>query len=182
MQRDQLLSAEYRDLQRLLHARPDGYGRSGAKNADPVLNFAADTGSRSILDYGCGEGRLKAALRDRGWTGSVHEYDPCLPSLDAEPEPADLVVCTDVLEHIEPECLDNVLSHLRSLSLKHGYFLISTVVAGKTLADGRNAHLIVQPPEWWEMKLRETGWRIREMRTGHKDVSFMLDTKAFPER
>jgi 2-polyprenyl-3-methyl-5-hydroxy-6-metoxy-1,4-benzoquinol methylase len=182
MQRDQLISPEYRELQCRLHARPDGYGRSGAKNAEAVLDFASSTGSLSILDYGCGEGRLKAALVDRGWTGPVHEYDPCIPDLDAEPEPADLVVCTDVLEHIEPECLDNVLVHLRTVSVRHGYFLISTVVGGKSLADGRNAHLIVQPSEWWEKKLRENGWRIRAMRTGHKDVIFMLDTKDSSER
>ena len=176
MQRDQLITPGYRELQSRLRARPEGYGRSGAKNADPLIRFAVETGARSILDYGCGEGRLKSALTERGWTGSIKEYDPCVPGLDALPAPADLVACTDVLEHIEPECLDNVLGHLRSLALKHAFLLISTVIAGKILADGRNAHLIVQPASWWESKLRQVGWCLRATEIGHKDVTFMLDS------
>jgi hypothetical protein len=53
------------------------------------------------------------------------------------------------LEHIEPERLGLVLDHLRSKALKRALFSIHLGPAAKVLSDGRNAHLIQEPPEWW---------------------------------
>lgn len=105
-------------------------------------------GSRDILDYGCGQRTLE---RDLGW--AIRNYDPCIPGLDASPDPADVVVCTDVLEHIELECLDEVLDDLRRVTRKAGFFVIATRPAEKTLPDGRNAHLIQEPISWWMPRL-----------------------------
>ena len=48
-------------------------------------------------------------------------YDPAFPEY-GEPRGADLVCCIDVLEHIEPDLLDNVLDDLARITLKHGFF------------------------------------------------------------
>lgn len=72
-----------------------------------------------------------------------------MPGKTALPEPADGVVCLDVLEHIEPEFLDGVLEHIRDLAIKCAFFAVSTVPSSRTLGDGRNAHLIIEPKEWW---------------------------------
>lgn len=138
-----LISPDYLDLQRKLHAG-GRYGVSSGHWADAVHRLAEREDCASILDYGCGQGRLKQSLGD-----SVYEYDPAIAGKDTEPEAADLVVCTDVLEHIEPDCLDDVLLHLRSKVKKQLLFAISLRPASKTLADGRNAHLIVESAEWW---------------------------------
>ena len=106
--------------------------------------------TRSVLDYGSGKGYLGKELPFPIW-----EYDPAIPGKDQSPRPADLVVCTDVLEHIEPEKLIHVLRDLSRCVLKVGYFVIHTGPSGKVLADGRNSHLIQQPPEWWRMKLKK---------------------------
>jgi len=58
-----------------------------------------------------------------------------------------------VLEHVEPDLLDNVLAHISSLTRHYAFLNIATVAALKTLPDGRNAHLIVEPPEWWRARL-----------------------------
>ena len=55
----------------------------------------------------------------------------------------------------ESECLDAVLDHLAELTEQVGFFTIHTGPAGKVLPDGRNAHLIQQPPEWWLPKIQE---------------------------
>jgi hypothetical protein len=89
----------------------------------------------------------------------VFEYDPGIPGKDHLPKPADLVVCTDVLEHIEPELLDGVLRHLYLLAGRGAYLVIATRLARELLPDGRNAHLIVQEPPWWLAKLKAQGWR-----------------------
>jgi len=61
--------------------------------------------------------------------------------------------CTDVLEHVEPECLEAVLLDISRCTLKVCYTVINTGPAIKVLADGRNAHLIQQPLEWWKEQL-----------------------------
>jgi hypothetical protein len=101
-----------------------------------------------VLDYGCGQGSLARAIGDR-----VKEYDPAIPEKAAAPAPADLVVCTDVLEHIEPDCLAHVLDHLRDLTLKACFVVIATRPAMKFLADGRNAHLIIETDAFWRKQL-----------------------------
>ena len=62
-----------------------------------------------------------------------------------EQKKADLVCCIDVLEHIEPELIDNVIFDLSTIVIKFGFFSIHQGPAGKILLDGRNAHLIQKP-------------------------------------
>ena len=82
-----------------------------------------------------------------------HPYDPALDAISASPEPAELVVCIDVLEHVEPEHLDAVLDDLARVVQGLGFFSIASYAAQRVLADGRNAHLIQQPMEWWLPRL-----------------------------
>lgn len=103
-----------------------------------------------LLDYGCGKQALRGALKIKeGYIG----YDPALKGLDTPPNPADLVVCTDVLEHIEPDHLEGVLNDLQRVVKMVGFFAIHTSAAMHILPDGRNAHLIQEPLEWWLPKL-----------------------------
>jgi hypothetical protein len=148
MPSDELISPEYREMQKTLHEAVEVYGVSSGKNTDFVQEFIDQHDAKSVLDYGCGKGLLKQKLGD-----IVREYDPGIPGKDGEPEPADVVVCMDVLEHIEPDKLDAVLDHIRSLARKAVYVKIATREALKTLPDGRNAHLIVETPEWWRERL-----------------------------
>lgn len=162
-----LISPEYRRANQALHADPRGFGGDGKKHSQEVEEFAKALKATSILDYGCGQGSLKRVIRFKGYFG---EYDPAIAGKDALPKPADLVVCTDVLEHIEPDKLDNVLAHLRRLSAKGCFLVIATRAANKILPDGRNAHLIIEPAEWWvtrvtsQMKFRKV--RFAEKKKG----------------
>jgi hypothetical protein len=69
------------------------------------------------------------------------------------------VVCTDVLEHVEPEYLDSVLDELQRVTRNVGFFVVHTGAAMNHLPDGRNAHLIQQPPEWWLPKIIQR-WKL----------------------
>jgi hypothetical protein len=139
----------YLEQNRALHAR-GSYGLSGQRWAPTVLNVCKVAGSRDVLDYGCGQ-----RTREKSLGFPIRNYDPAIVGLDAPPEPADVVVCTDVLEHIEPECLDDVLDDLQRVTRRVGFFIIATRPADKTLPDGRNAHLIQQPKDWWLPKLTQ---------------------------
>ncbi len=102
-----------------------------------------------LLDYGCGHNQsLKKNLKPKK-AFKYQAYDPGVPEYSEEPVPAEMVVCIDVLEHIEPECLEEVLDHLESLTEKVLFCTIHTGPAGKVLPDGRNAHLIQKPYDWW---------------------------------
>lgn len=139
-----LITDDYRKLQAKFHvARPD-YGTSSHKYIDHIVSLAKNMGTRDILDYGCGKMMLQ-----KGIPYPIQNYDPAMVECTRRPIPADLVVCTDVLEHIEPDCLSAVLDDIASLTRKALFLNVATRPASKTLPDGRNAHLIQQPPGWW---------------------------------
>lgn len=149
------ISKEYLALQRDLHAKGK-YGVSGAAHAPTVFLAAAQVvkkfGACTVLDYGCGQQFLKKALEDHfpAIEGmKVVGYDPVIVGLDSDPDPAELVVCNDVMEHIEPECIDAVLRHIESVCIRSAFFSIALTPASKTLSDGRNAHISLLPPEDW---------------------------------
>jgi 6-hydroxymethylpterin diphosphokinase MptE-like protein/methyltransferase family protein len=148
--KDATISAEYAELNARLHRDNFAYGVGGEKHAETVLKLVDATKARSVLDYGCGKGTLGKAL-----PFGICEYDPAIPGKTESPRPADLVVCTDVLEHIEPEKLGAVLRDLHRVTRKVGFFVIHTTPAVKKLADGRNTHLIVEGRRWWEKRLQK---------------------------
>lgn len=148
-----LISEDYRQLNKQLHADNPRYGNDNFGWSKYALDLVSNNGYRTVLDYGCGKGKLKEALANADCL--VSEYDPAIEGKDSLPEPAELVVCTDVLEHIEPVHINAVLKHLREMTQKRLFVTIYTAPAVKTLADGRNAHLLVKPGIWWRKKLLE---------------------------
>lgn len=151
-----LISEEYRRLNAELHVSNPAYGCSGAKWAGHVAKLVEDSGAQTILDYGCGKQTLARTLPHLDIKG----YDPAIYGLDTIPEPADFVVCGDVLEHIEPEYLDAVLDDLQRVTKKWLFLTVAMGPAIKVLADGRNAHLIQEPQDWWLPKITAR-WRIK---------------------
>jgi hypothetical protein len=163
LKRRELISDDYLAQQKAMHMDPRGYGGKGKRWADVVVWVAKYFDCRSVLDYGCGEGSLRAWLPDKALYLGCREYDPAIAGKDGPPAFADLVVCTDVLEHIEPDRIGKVLEHIHSLARKAIFLVVSLRDANKTLPDGRNAHLLVRPPAWWEAKIDEHGWEIADL-------------------
>jgi len=113
-----------------------------------VTQLIDKLGIIELTDYGCGKGRLAQNINP-DHECAIQMYDPAIPKYADKPIPTQMVTCIDVLEHIEPDLLDNVLDELRKLTLEVGFFTIHTGPAGKFLDDGRNAHLIQQDADWW---------------------------------
>lgn len=143
-----LITQEYKKIQEEFHLQRPDYGMSGSRHSDFIAELSGRLNSRDILDYGCGKATLQ-----KGIPFPIHNYDPCMPEYSKPPEPADIVVCTDVLEHIEPECIDEVIADLVRLTERILYLNVSCRPAAKFLPDGRNAHLIQETPNWWLAKL-----------------------------
>jgi len=139
-----LITDDYRKLNEKLHATNAAYGTSGNKWAKHVLDLSKVVGSTDVLDYGCGKSTLPQNL-----PFSIKQYDPAVAKYAAAPNPADIVICTDVLEHIEPECVKDVLMDICRLTKELAFLCIAAGPAKKFLADGRNAHLIQENDLWW---------------------------------
>lgn len=146
-----LISEEYADLLAQEH-NSGQWGHTAQQYVQPITKYAQQLNETHMLDYGAGRGGLKMSL-PTGYT--VTEYEPGRPDTRQNNTPHNYVVCIDVLEHIEPDMIENVLDDLQRVTLKGGYFTVSTRLAAKILKDGRNAHLIVENFEWWTEKLAQ---------------------------
>lgn len=165
-----IITDAYREQNRRLHAERADYGTSGQRYAQQVRPIS-DWGRKAILDFGAG----KCTLRNRlGPAYQVTCYDPCIEGLDATPEPHPVCVCSDVLEHVEPECLADVLADLRRVTQEVGLFVVHLTAAKKTLSDGRNAHLIQEPAEWWAQKIIGAGFEIWQQDAGPHEAAFVV--------
>jgi trans-aconitate methyltransferase len=103
---------------------------------------------KSILDFGCGKGQIVEVLKQNYPNMTVYGYDPAFN--DKLPDNVDMIMSTDVLEHVEPNQLANTLADLDKRCNIVQYHLIACFKAKKVLPDGRNAHLIIETPDWWQ--------------------------------
>jgi len=140
-------------------------GISLRKHINPVAKLAAETGAKTILDYGAGKASLYEAypgepLESRfrshaAWPGAkVVCYDPGFePFATPYEEGCDGVISTDVLEHIPAEDIAWVLDEIFQAARKFVYVVAACYPARKTLPNGQNAHCTLEPPAWWQGQL-----------------------------
>ena len=146
-----LITDEYRQMQAELH-KDANYGVASVSYAPLVDKVIQSNGITELLDYGAGKCRLRDSLTE---SVKYTPYEPSNPEWSNTPEPCEFVTCIDVLEHIEPDCLDDVLDDLKRVVKKYGFFTIHTGPAQKILPDGRNAHLTQEPLDWWKVKIEK---------------------------
>jgi len=130
----------------------------------------------SIIDYGCGKAiAYKENFKDidrkkqipnftvplHKWWGidELQLYDPGVTEHSKLPtKKADLVICTDVLEHIPAEDLDWVIREICSLSNSVVFINVSGQPALKTFTTGKykgmNVHVSLFDHKWWINKVK----------------------------
>jgi SAM-dependent methyltransferase len=129
---------------------------------------------RRVIDVGCGSGALLAALRDRGV--EVLGYDLAAASLaacrarglDARAvdlasthslgERADVVVSTEVAEHLSEASAESFVSLLTATA---GVIVFTAATPGQ----GGTDHLNEQPNEYWIALFRRHGFEYQERLT-----------------
>lgn len=142
------ITDNYIKLQQKLHENPN-YGIASISFAPVICNIIKSFKIKTLSDYGAGKQNLIKALISNGIIlDGYYPYDPAFPNYGS-PKSADLICCIDVLEHIEPDYIDNVIKELYGLVDYIGFISIHMGPAGKFLEDGRNAHLIQKPTSWW---------------------------------
>lgn len=181
-----MLSKTYKDALIKTRESNPGWGSSAVRNAGcEVLRLLTRRKDiTSVLDFGAGTGtlgRFVASSLDREleWVN----YDPSVPEIDQLPDRQfDLIVTTDLLEHIEPDQLDRTLDWMRSHASRTMFHFIDCNETKDRLPDGRDVHLIVRQPSWWRNEL-EKGWHVmlhqesKRLKRGRvrSDCLFILD-------
>lgn len=146
-----------------------------------------------VIDFGVGTGRgaaLIAALSgqevlgmdiarncmDQDFPGvSFRQHDLRLP-VD---EWAEYGFCTDVMEHIAPQDVENVLRNIL-LASKHTFFAIDLQDDKMGALVGEPLHLTVRPFDWWKARLMEMGCEILfETGDEHKAVFYVRSFRAW---
>jgi len=109
-----------------------------------IKEIIKDKRLKTILDYGCG----KAKFHPPEWNAT--KYDPAVPEFSTKPEGRyDLVICTDVLEHIPVDGLQDTIKDIFNYSDQWVFLSVCCRKAKEILPNGYNAHATIESQKWW---------------------------------
>lgn len=129
------------------------YGQSVHELALQIHACVLDLKPATVLEYGCGQSELYRLFENA--VSKWVRYDPAIEAISRIPvESVDMVINTDVLEHIPQSDLRDVLGHIRSYSDK-AFFSIATRPAREWLPNGENAHCTVMTENEWLGVIKE---------------------------
>lgn len=174
-----IITPEYQQALFDLHKKE--WGVTGGKYAgDSVVNILSEfTEIETILDYGCGNASLRDFVTKKGIEKEWSLYDPGVAKYSEEPKGKfDLVITTDVLEHVEEPMLNNNIQYLQSLTGKYLLNEIACYLTGDKFKDGPYAgqdyHINLKAPDAWRLRLTHPqfepiehyvyvldGWKVR---------------------
>ena len=153
-----MISEKYKKVLETIHESTP-FGKR-AKFPKHLEKFIKDVKPTSMIDFGCGKGRLIDRIKEVYPDINVRGYDPGNTSFNSPIDKSvDLLMSTDVLEHVEPVYLEETLKFLSTKS-RYVYHQIACSPAKLILPDGRNAHLIIENQSWWRQKFLDLDYKI----------------------
>ena len=162
-------SDSYKETLKELHKNKAFGNKSGIPQE--VIDCVEKYQVTSILDFGCGKGNFLITLKERYPDITVFGFDPGNEMFSTLPDKVDMIYSSDVLEHIEPDHLIDTLIDLKARCSKVMYHLIACHPAKRGTGDGRNAHLIIENPDWWKLKLQSIGYQIMSEKITQKQAT-----------
>ncbi len=135
------------ELYKTMHKMNTSYGGGGIDCIAAISALIDFLKPKTILDYGCGKGGLVKALAEKYPNVKVYGYDPAVEKFSKMPvDKADLVVNTDVLEHIPEDELPETVARIASIS-QNVFFHLHHAKAASILPNGENAHCTIWSPQ-----------------------------------
>jgi hypothetical protein len=137
-------------------------------HAAAALERCRPAAADSLIDFGAGAGYASAHFIDAGMR--VLAIDIASNAMDRRLTPrvprligslwdlpvtltADWGFCCDVMEHVPPERVDDVLAVIRESTRRSTYFCISLRPDGCGRLIDATLHLTVRPWEWWRARV-----------------------------
>lgn len=158
----------------------------GENAVSAFLEAAKPERGAKVIDLGCGTGRASVRLSEHGldvsavdFAENAFEAGGQIPFTVANlwnlPETVrgDWGYCCDVMEHIPPERVRQVLASISSRMSKGAFFSISLVPDKSGAAIGEVLHLTVRPLEWWQSCLEEFFARVECVQDNGRDALFL---------
>jgi 2-polyprenyl-3-methyl-5-hydroxy-6-metoxy-1,4-benzoquinol methylase len=135
----------YLEQAKLYHQEDKIWQGTSIINYIPKINqIIKDKDIKTILDYGCG----KAKHHPKEW--NAIKYDPAIQEYQNKPQDKyDLVISTDVLEHIPVENLKQTIDEIFGYSNKWVFISVCCRKAEAILPNGYNAHATIESAKWW---------------------------------
>jgi hypothetical protein len=135
----------YLEQAKLYHQEDKIWQGTSIINYIPKINqIIKDKDIKTILDYGCG----KAKHHPKEW--KAIKYDPAIQDYQNKPKDKyDLVISTDVLEHIPVENLKQTIDEIFGYSNKWVFVSVCCRKAKAILPNGYNAHATIESAKWW---------------------------------
>ena len=131
-------------------------GTSILQHKDQIGKLIRLNNVRTLLDYGCGAGDAYKSPHKlwHEWglkRPDVTLYDPAFEEHDKLPgKRFDMVIASDVLEHVPEADVDATVKQLFALSRTLVWASVCTRLAKKTFPQtGENLHVCVRPYQWW---------------------------------
>lgn len=125
------------------------YGTSSLLYYNKIKNLIREINPINIIDFGCGKGVLSDKI-EQELKIKCTKYDPAIKKYNRiHTKHFDLLICTDVLEHVPIKKMEKLLKKITKLS-DTCFFAISCRLATHILPNGENAHCTVFPKEWWK--------------------------------
>lgn len=139
----------------------------------------------TLNDYGSGPARATKWFSEKGLitigvdiASNAAETDVLVmmaPLWDMPSVPnSDYAYCCDVMEHIPPEKVDDVLSQIAGKTRKAAFFRIACRpdVMGPKLV-GEPLHLTIEQGDWWKAKMASHWSLVKPLASGSQDVVFV---------
>jgi len=137
-----------------------------------TLSFGPTIGASSIMDIGCGRGFTLWWLKQKGWEVwgcdfseyavktallPIHRLDVVTDVID---EQADIVMCVDVLEHIDMEDLPAALANIRT-SMRMAAIIQTFIPGVDKNVVGKHAddHVTIMDKDSWQRLFEANGFR-----------------------
>lgn len=142
---------------RKLHEQKKFPGNAVLRFVPEIADLVAEFGSKRLLDYGCGLGWQYTRERIHlAWnTEPPALYDPAVAEHSATLIGRfDGVLCTDVLEHVPEDELQQVIGEIAGFAGQWAFISVCCRPSKHIrLEDGQNVHITIRPFEWWQALL-----------------------------
>lgn len=147
----------------LLYKRKKNYGKTSIKLYDMLKKIINDLNISSVLDYGCGKSKLLDLIKKNSKI-KIFKYDPAIKKYSKlTKNKTDLVICTDVLQHVPLYDLDRVLKEIKSKGIYILFYIKCTNHKTK-LPNKTYANCTVYDKKWWLEKLSNYYDDIKEIK------------------